>query len=350
MPDLPAPSAPGRRGLLRATAVGLAAAALSTGSSRTVATAAPAGTSETVAPGSSIQAAIDRGVTTVLLTAGTYPVTAPIVPSRGCTIRGVGQATRIRATAGMPTVIDVGSKGAIDGVMIADLVVDANEQATCGIRLNIVGTTGNLLGEPDAATRLDNLWVFATIRDGIVYEGPDTQATVTTRVRVRRAGGNGFTVLSPDNVFLACEATTSETTGQHGFVVGSANCHFHACKAWFCRGYGWHVRGARNSFIGCESQDTRLHGWYIEYDKNTFTGCLADSAGAPEVGGTINTSDGFHVVTDRYTTLTGCLSFDRRPQDRPAAQRYGFNLPRALGGLAVANTGWNNLSETINLR
>jgi hypothetical protein len=285
-----------------------------------------------------------------VLAAGTYPVTAPIAPTRGCTIRGVGQATRIQATVAMPSVLDVGRGAAIDGVMIADLVVDANMKAVCGIRLNIVGTAGNLLGEPDAVTRLDNLWVFAPTGDGIIYQGSDTQATVTSRVRVRQAGGIGFNVLSPDNVFLACEATTSGTTGQHGFLVGSANCHFHACKAWFCRGYGWHIKGTRNSFVGCESQDTRLHGWYIEYDKNTFTGCIADSAGAPEVGGTANTSDGFHVVTDRLTPITGCLSFDRRPDNRTAGQRFGFNLPRALAELVIGNTGWNNLSGTVNLR
>jgi len=345
-------SATNRRTLLRAGAVGTVAGATTLLADTTVANAAGVGPWEFVAPGSSIQAAITAGARAIQLGAGTYTVTSPITPTRGCALRGVGQSTRIVAGAPMSEVIAIGNGGAIDGVYIGDLVCDANGKAGHGINLNIVGTTGNYRGEPDAMTRLDNLWVYATTRDGVIYQGSDTQATITSRVRVRQAGNIGFNVLAPDNVFIACDATTASGTGQHGFYVGSANCHFHASKAWYCRGYGWHIKGSRNSFMGCEAQDTKLHGWYIEYDKNTFNGCMADTAGMYDVGGTPRASDGFYVVPNNLTILTGCLAFDRKPAGKPAQQRYGFNIPTALktNGLFIANIGWDNTAGTINLR
>jgi len=348
----PYPEPPSRRSALRVGATGLAAAAFTAMLPEGSAAAAVVGPWEYVAPGSSIQAAINAGAKAVQLGAGTYPVTAPIIPTRGCTIRGVGQATRITASTAMGDVIAIGNGAAIDGVSIGDLVCDANSKAARGININVVGTGGNFRGEPDAMTRLDNIWVYAPTGDGVVYQGSDAQATVTSRVRVRGAGGNGFSVLAPDNVFLACEATTANPNGQHGFFVGSANCHFHACKAWYCRGYGWHVKGSRNAFVGCEAQDTKLHGWYLEYDKDTFNGCVADTAGMFDVGGTAGTSDGFYVVPNARTVLTGCLSFDRRPSGHAAQQRYGFNVPAVLqsSGLFAANTGWDNTVGTVKLR
>lgn len=329
----------------------MGAAALAPGALGTAHADASTQAWEYVPPGASIQAALDRGATAMQLGAGSYPVSAPIVAPRASTIRGVGQATRVVATKVMSTVMAIGNGGPVDGVQISDLVIDAGQKANCGVDLNIVGTAGNYQGEPDAVTRLDALWIYAPTGDGVRYRGTDAQATITSRVRVRQAGGIGFNVVAPDNAFLACEATTA-SGGQHGFFVGSANCHFHACKAWFCRGYGWHVKGTRNSFVGCEAQDTKLHGWYIEYDKNTFTSCIADTAGASAVGGAPGSSDGFYVATDRLTTITSCLAFDRRPGDVAAGQRFGFNLPKALqdGGLFSANTGWDNTSGTVHLR
>lgn len=341
-----------RRTLLRAGAVSAAAGAATLLPHTTAANAAVIGPGQYVAPGSSIQAAIAAGAKAIQLGAGVYSITSPIVPTRGCAIRGVGQSTRIVAGAPMNEVIAIGNGSAIDGVYIGDLVCDATGKAAYGLNLNIVGTASNYKGESDAVTRLDDLWIYMPTKDGVIYQGADAQATVTSRVRVRQAGNMGFTVLASDNVFVACEATTADATGQHGFYVGSANCHFHASKAWYCRGYGWHIKGSRNSFMGCEAQDTRLHGWYIEYDKNTFNGCMADTAAMYDVGGTAGTSDGFYVVPGTLTTLTGCMAFDRKPAGKPAQQRYGFNIPNTLkdSGLFVANTGWDNTAGTVNVR
>jgi hypothetical protein len=314
-----------------------------------------------VAPGGSIQASIDGGARAIQLGDGEYPVDAPIVPRPGCTIRGIGEATVLKATADIDAVIAIGAGGPVGGVTVADLVVAAERRATVGIDLDIVGTDGNFQGEPDSVCRLDNLWVIDAAQDGIVYRGTDTQACCTTRVRVRRAGRYGYRVEAPDNVWVACEATTSGPDGAGFYVgtaldgsdgIGAANCHFHACKAWYCQGYGWHVATGRNAFVGCEAQDVAKHGWYITGPRSTYSACVADTAGMADVGGRPGSADGFYVEPDAEISLVGCMAFDRGPASLPEQQRFGFNVPAALvdDGLLVAPIGWGNTDGLINAR
>ena len=66
-----------------------------------------------VAPGGSIQDSIDGGARAIQLGDGEYPVDAPIVPRPGCTIRGIGEATVLTATADIDAVIAIGAGGPI---------------------------------------------------------------------------------------------------------------------------------------------------------------------------------------------------------------------------------------------
>ncbi|MFN8017251.1 MAG: hypothetical protein U0P45_03915 [Acidimicrobiales bacterium] len=314
-----------------------------------------------VAPGGSIQDAIDGGATAIWLGDGTYPIGEPLRPTPGCTIRGVGERTVLAATATMDAVVAVGAGGPVGGVRLSGLVVDAARKAATGIDLDIVGTGGNLRGEPDAVCRIDDVWVLDPVQDGIAYRGTDTQATITTRTRVRRAGRHGYRIEAPDNVWIACEATTAGSEGAGFWIgtaiegsdgIGAANLHFHACKAWYCHGVGWHVGTGRNAFVGCESQDTASHGWRVVAARNTFSSCVADTAGMADVGGRPDSADGFYVEPGAELSLVGCLSFDRRPGGAPAQQRYGFNVPASLvaDGLLVAATGWGTTGPVVHTR
>lgn len=343
-----------RRSVLRGGAVTMGAAAVAVAVAQTPAAAATAvGPWTYVPPGESIQAAITAGAKAIVLGAGRYPVSAPIVPTAGTTIVGVGAKTEVVATASIAAVFAIGNGGPVDGVYLGDLVIDCARLATTGVDLNIVGTTGNYKGEPDSICRLDNLRVYAPVQDGVWYRGSDCQAVVTTRVRVRQAGRHGFRVESADNWWSACEATTSTQTGSSaGFSIAGANNFFESCKAWYCRDYGFHVRGVRNQLSNCSAQDIRSHGFFIEFDKNVINGCTADSCGHTDVGGTPGTADGFYVTTGDATSMVGCQSYDRKPGGVAIRQRYGFNVPGSMidGGRFVAASGYDNLSGLVNRR
>lgn len=309
-----------------------------------------------VPPGSStaaLQAALNAAEGVVLLGAGQYTITTPLVLPRRCGLWGMGGATHLVAgTAGMAAVILVGNGGPCDRWQIRDLVIDCNSNATAGIDVNVNGTTGNSNGEPDSQGQIENLYINDAASYGIWYRGPDTQAIVTRRVRVRRAGQHGFYIQAPDNLWDHCEATQSSTTGA-GFLVAGANCHFNHCKAWYCHGYGYDIQGTRCIFTGCEAQDVALHGWYIEYDKNTFVACTADMAGRQDVGGVANSADGFYFAGGTSTVIVGCFAIDRA-QGVPAQQRYGFNVPatwyNSTPAPMVGITGYGNTAGLLNLR
>lgn len=318
-----------------------------------------------VNPGENIQTAIDVGPGVVFLMPGTHNRTTGLSMKKDVTLMGAGGGTRLVATSAMTRLIDVSAVDAIRYV-IKDMVIDCNSLATIGIdnRVNFSGTSVD--GEPDCMGRLDNLWVYDATDIGIRYGdvAGDVQNMITTRCRVRRAGnyglwiGDASTITAADNIFSHIDVTTSNTTGA-GFYVGVANSHFTLCKAWYCRNYGWHVKGTRNTFGQCESQDTRNHGWYIEWGKNVFSACVADSAAYYDVGGTVNGADGFYVV-DGSNILSACHSFDRQ-QGASSQQRYGFNLPTAmsnyidgarpgLGSRANALYGYDNATALFNWR
>lgn len=316
-----------------------------------------------VEPGGSIQDAIDSGAKKIELGAGVYDAIAPIVPTPGLTIEGVGSETIVRASVPMSAVFAIGNGGPVDRVSIWNLSVECVNKATVGIDVDIVGTSGFYQGEPDAICRLINLLVYDPVSDGVVLRGTDTQACVLDTIRVRRAGRYGFRIEAPDNWIDKCEATTRTQTGSSaGFYVGVAisgsngsggsNNFFRDCKAWYCRDYGWHIKGTRNKFNGCESQDTRAHGWYIEWDKNVFVGCVADTAGMYDVGGSMGNADGFYVAAASYTSMVGCQSFDRKPGGHFQQQRYGFNVPASMvsSGRFNGHSGWDNATALLNQR
>ncbi|MBP2330179.1 hypothetical protein JOF56_010564 [Kibdelosporangium banguiense] len=345
-----------RRRLLGGTAAGMAGMVGLAG----VAGAEPAGMQASpmgpwtyVPPGESIKAAFDAGARAIQLGDGDYRLTETLVPPSGAVVRGLGRRTRLLATTVMNAAVAIGNGGAIEAVQISDLMIECDGKAKTGIDLNVVGTSGNYYWEPDSICRLDNLRIYQPVLDGINYRGEDTQSCVSSRVRVRDAGRYGYNVQAPDNWWIACEATTSTSTGSTaGFGVFGSNNFFQSCKAWYCRDYGFHVKGVRNKFIGCESQDTRSHGWYIEWGRNVYTGCTADSASFYDVGGTSAGADGFHVLEGDDTSMVGCQAFDRKAGGHAAQQRYGFNIPASMitNGQLVGHSGYDNVTGLLNRR
>jgi hypothetical protein len=278
-------------------------------------------------------------------------------------LRGEGRATRVIGTQAMNSVIEC--KGDIIAFQIENMRIDA-QNAQYGVNVAVTFSGSSVDSEPDCMGRIDLLWIYDAIDIGLRCgaQPSDVQNMIVTRCRIRRAGnyglwvGDSANVSAADNMFAFIDVTTSNQTGA-GIYAGAANCHFVACKAWYCRNYGWHVKATRNTFTACESQDTRNHGWYIEWGKNLFTGCVADSAAYGDVGGVANGADGFYVV-DQTNVLNGCNSFDRQ-QGYPSQQRYGYNCPTTIraahdaanpqiGSNFMGNTGFQNLTGLYNWR
>lgn len=301
--------------------------------------------------GEDLQAALTGYEGEVRLQRGIHTRSTPIIQNKRQKVTGEGGgATIIRATASMDALWKVGNGAPVDRCQLSDLCLDANGFADVGLDINVVGTTGNLNGEPDSQGHFERLYVDDAITTGIHVRGTDSQAIHVTACRVRRAGQWGFIIASPDSWFTDCEATTSVTGTGAGYYVNSSNLHFKGCKAWYTRGYGWHIKGTRNIFTDCESQDTRLHGWFIEWDKNTYTSCMADSAGYADVGGIANNADGFYLASGlAYTVMSGCQAFDRE-QNYAAQQRYGFNMSAStynIGRTTAATAGTAGVDTSV---
>lgn len=362
VPAEPPAEAVGRRSLFR-----FAGAAATVGAAGVLVSCTAAPAPDKPAPASvptaqasttvELLAALEAGTSAIALTAGEFELDEPLILSPGTMLSGAGQATRLRATKKFDNdrpIIAIGdNSGPAEGVTLADFVVDCDNEAASGIAIEGIAAEG-YQHEIDSMCRLDNLWVYDSLSDGIVYAGKDSRSIISSRLRVRRAGGHGMLIRNSDSWWIGCEATTMNQRGDTAgfFVDGGANNFFETCKAWYCRDYGWRVRGVRNKFIGCESQDTRLHGWQIEWDRNVFSACVADTAGMFDVGGVPNSADGFYFEGGTATSLVGCQSFDRQPFGSGIQQRHGFNVPAdfAASGSLVAPTGYDNGGELVHRR
>lgn len=281
-----------------------------------------------VAPGTDlIQSALNNYEGLVVLQKGVHLINTPITQNRRQKVIGEGGgATIVRANAAMAAVWQIGNGAPSDRTHLSDLSLDANGLAGYGLDLNVVGTTGNTNGEPDAQMHIERLYIDDATDKGVWLRGSDSQAWHLYGCRVRRAGNYGIHIQAPDGWITDCEATTT-VNGGAGFMVEGANGHYKGNKAWYCRGYGWNIKGTRNIFVDCESQDTQQHGWYVQWDKNIIVGCSADTAGYSDVGGTAGTADGFYLETGLVKViLANCMSFDRQPAGVAAQQRYGFNM------------------------
>lgn len=298
-----------------------------------------------VRAGESIQEALDSAAR-VRLGAGVHWVDRPLHIRSEQILEGVGAKSILRALVPIAEVVNF--TGPMGQSEVRDLVIDANRMATNGLTINPSGP--NAQDAPDPALRARGLWVYDAVRVGVLV-GPQARSTVLDTIRVRRAGLHGFELRMPDSWVTTCEATTAAPGGA-GFFVGSVNTVYSGLKAWYCRSYGFHVKGTRNHIANSYSQDTGSHGWRVEWDKNTFTNVQADTAGMYDVGGTPNSADGFYFDGAGTNVVVGALSYDRRPGGKPAQQRYGFNMPRSFfeSGQFIGYSGYGNVANLLNLR
>lgn len=307
-----------------------------------------------------VAAAATNGGGAVRLAAGRHRIDSELFLGMGVSLIGEGASTVLEATSNLHSVINSGSSA---GASVRHLRIDCNGKADYGLFSSpaVASNYGDFA--PDPCFRAADLFIDDARVAG-VYLGAQARATHLQAVRVRRAGGWGFWLRNADSWLVDCEATTAGTwllapdkdqaqlAMTAGFYVGCVNTVLRGCKAWYCRGYGFHIRGTRNRISECESQDTMSHGWRVEYERNIFTNCVADTSSMYDVGGKPSGADGWYVDGVGSNVFSGLLSFDRRPGGKPAQQRYGFNVKKALldSGLMTAYSGFDNVSKLVYAR
>ena len=316
----------------------------------------PVQAGESIAAAVATVAALGGGV--VRLAAGSHTIDSELILRANVSLVGEGPATVLSAAVAMRAVVSTGSAA---GVSVDKLRIACNNLADYGLYSSPAPGSDYGVHAPDPCFRAQDLFIDDARVAG-VYLGGQARATYLRLIRVRRAGGWGFWLRNPDSWIVDCEATTTGSTTKSpdldqkppvgaGFYVGTVNTVLRGCKAWYVRGYGWHIRGSRNRISECESQDTLSHGWKVEYDGNTFTNCVADTASMYDVGGKGGV-DGWYIDGVGTNVFVGLQSFDRRPNGKPALQRWGYNLKKELldSGRFLGYSGYGNVSGLVNAR
>jgi Right handed beta helix region len=284
-----------------------------------------------------IQQAIERcgpgGM--VLLSPGTFAISAPIRLTSAVALQGVGRATVLEATdiaqatdhSRPGGVVELAS-GSTHRTALRHVTIDGGEaKAACkGIYYNVDSYPSDQPTGPDPLHLIEDVHVLRTGSSGVHLTGGSHRSSLVTGIRVFSAGDSmpvpGFLLECYDSFFAQCE---SGAASGDGIRLEGSNNRITGCKSWYSRRNGFHIAGVRNQFAACESQDNARHGFYVEAGPNSFIGCHADSNSRPEAGGQHSTFDGFHLPYSEAVQCVGCQSYDRR-ESGGSSQRYGFYI------------------------
>jgi len=284
---------------------------------------------------------------TVMLSAGTFSISSPILMCSRTTLSGSGWGTQLEPTGtNLQSVIALGDGDATHMTVVKDLTIHGNARGAHGI--HYVQNAGPFpdISAPDAYHHFYNLNIFrvgsaANPRDGICLEGTNGggRGTKMSFVRVRNPWRHGINIQGfSDNKLSYCGTNTRAESSGHGFVVGGGNCEISGSKAFYTTGDGFHITSSRSNLVNCVSQDAGRHGFYLASTGTVITGGQADSNGRLEPG------DGYHMAGSGYT-ITGVRSADRG-QTPSSPQRYGFNFVSGTNKFVTGTAGSNGVSDS----
>ena len=289
----------------------------------------------------------------VLLSPGTYAISAPIRLTSSVALQGVGRATVLRpsgiarATDGSRPggVIELAS-GSTHRTALRHLTIDGGpDKAACkGLYYNVDAYSSSQETGPDPLHLIEDVHILRTGAAGVHLTGGSHRASQVTGVRVFSAGDAvpvpGFLLECYDSFIVHCDSGASSGDG---IRLTGANNRLTGCKAWYSRRNGFHLEGVRNQFAACESQDNARHGFYVQAGPTSLIGCHADSNSRPDAGGQRGSFDGFHLPFSEAVLCTGCQSFDRR-ETGDASQRYGFYVGAGSRDCQITGIARHNLA------
>lgn len=272
------------------------------------------------ADGAINQALTDIGANgSVIVVGGTCDVGAPIRLRSRTRLHCDSWGTELRA------------KSAVDVVTLDSVNVERAHFDHCSVNGNkfivggtargiVIDNTNGTFEYNDPTIVVTDTIVKNTGGDG-VWVSARSRATRMDRVRVEKAGGNGFRVNAADSKFDSIE---SGGAGGYGLDVEGANDIFVNSKFWYSKKSGVFVNGVRNSFAGVEAQDNTGHGFEIVLGKNTFSATQADSNGWSAGTCTAGNQAGYFV--DGGSVIIDGIGFDKHEAGRNnglGCQDYG---------------------------
>ena len=289
----------------------------------------------------------------VLLSPGTFSISAPIRLTSAVALQGVGRATELRATdiaqatdGSRPGGVVELATGSTHRTALRHVTIDGGEEkAACkGIYYNVDSYPSDQPTGPDPLHLIEDVHVLRTGSVGVHLTGGSHRSSLVSGVRVFSAGKDmqvaGLLLECYDSFFAQCE---SGAASGDGIRLDGTNNRITGCKSWYSRRNGFHVAGVRNQFAACESQDNARHGFYVEAGPNSFIGCHADSNSRPDAGGQRGAFDGFHLPYSEAVQCVGCQSYDRR-ESGEASQRYGFYLGEGSRDCQVMGIARHNVT------
>ena len=284
---------------------------------------------------------------TVMLSAGIFSITTPILMRSRTTLSGSGWGTQLEPTGtNLQAVIMLGDGDATHMTMVKDLTIHGNARGAHGIHYEQNAGPFPDISAPDGYHHFYNLNIFrvgsaANPRDGIFLDGINGggRGSRMTFIRVRNPWRHGINIQGfSDNKLAYCVTNTRAESVGHGFVVGGGNCEISGSKAFYTTGDGFHITSSRSSLSNCTSQDAGRHGFYLASSGTIISGGQADSNGRLEPG------DGYYMAGSGYT-ISGVRAADRG-QTPGSPQRYGFNFAGGSNKFVTGTAASNGVSDS----
>jgi hypothetical protein len=255
------------------------AAAVQAAATSGAVTLSPSGDSSGKADTTSINGALS-GNLAVYLSPGQWYINAPLTPSPGTALFGLGTSPPLPSgTAGEAinagAVINVvsGFSGsaainvsAVQDVAIRDLTIDGSGGPS--------GVDGILLSGTTAGIRLEDLLIQSMTGIGIATSATGGNTVHARNVTVHQAGGSGFNCQTTDSTWTDCLALGC---GAQGFFIseGSENSKWTGCRAEWSTDNGFYITGGWSKGSGAGGIEIAN----CSTDRNGQNGLSVDASG-----------------------------------------------------------------------
>ena len=291
-----------------------------------------------------IQAALDRaeeeGGGIVHLESGTFRIGNTLSIGENVTLQGTGAGTELRATGGMPWMVQFPASSFLAALKDIRLFGGGSVGG-----VNVVTAGRGVVSGNDAYVLIENVIIhdvaFNGVRVGTFTQGFNTRAVCMHNVVVLRSQSHGILFSGVDSIVSSCVVGVA---GLDGFHIDGGNNRLTGCKAFFCSGSGITVNGSRGQLSACESQDNEGDGIKIDGANNVaLSACVADS----------NQFVGVRIRNCRAVTFSSVSSFSRG--GGRFAHRFGVRIQNSSNCLitGVSDNNSTNLnvvnSPTVDL-